>query len=242
MKKRLFVVSDVHGHYTGMKTALDKAGFDPNNEKHIFLSCGDLFDRGKENTNVYDFVCNLKQKILLKGNHEDILNCIFERGHLEQTDFLNETDITVKQLLGSDAIDFDGRLNSVKYAEKIKEIKSFIDGMADYYETADYVFTHGWLPITFDDRTAKVDLDWKSASKADWIEARLLEWQQLYSVGAGLKDKTIVCGHRPSYLGRMFDSFRDPDSSEIFYGDGLIAIDAYTVRSGRVNVFVIDVE
>ena len=242
MIKKLFVVSDVHGHYTEMKTALDKAGFDPNNEKHIFLSCGDLFDRGKENIDVYNFVCSLERKILLKGNHEDILECIFERGYLDQTDFINETDITIKQLLGADAIDSSDRLNSAKYFEKIKEIKKFINGMVDYYEAGDYVFTHGWLPITFDDRTPKVDLGWKGASKADWIEARLLEWQQLYSVGAVLKDKTIVCGHRPSYLGRMFDSLRDPDSSEIFYGDGLTAIDANTIRSGRVNVLVIDVK
>ena len=31
-KKKLFVVSDVHSFYTIMKDALDKAGFDPNNE------------------------------------------------------------------------------------------------------------------------------------------------------------------------------------------------------------------
>ena len=28
MKKKLFVLSDVHGHFTAMKKALDEAGFD----------------------------------------------------------------------------------------------------------------------------------------------------------------------------------------------------------------------
>ena len=48
----------------------------------------------------------------------------------------------------------------------------------------------------------------------------------------------MVVGHRPAELGRMFDPFREPDLSEPFYGKGMIAIDAYTVRSGRVNVLI----
>lgn len=240
MSKRLFVVSDIHGHYTEMIKALDEAGFDKNNENHIFLSCGDLFDRGKENDKVYEFVKGLRQKILIKGNHEDILYNILSCGYITDTDVENGTDITVAQLIGEDAQEKDGRLAVSKYQDKIRELRNFIENMADYYETDGYVFTHGWLPITFDDRTPKVDFAWRDASKADWTEARLLEWQQLYSVGAVLVDKTIVCGHRPAELGRMFDSFREPELREPFYGDGMIAIDAYTVRSRRVNVLVID--
>ena len=40
-------------------------------------------------------------------------------------------------------------------------------------------------------------------------------------------------------MGSMFDSFREFDFSEPFFGKGMIAIDAGTVRSGRVNVLVI---
>ena len=83
MKRKLFVLSDIHGHYSEMKKALDEAGFDPENGSHIFVSCGDLFDRGMENVAVYDFVRGLKHKILIRGNHEDmLLNCefVFEGG------------------------------------------------------------------------------------------------------------------------------------------------------------------
>lgn len=37
-----FVTSDIHGFYNELQTALNGAGFDPNNENHIFISCGDL--------------------------------------------------------------------------------------------------------------------------------------------------------------------------------------------------------
>ena len=46
--KKYFVVSDVHGFYDEMKKALDNAGFDIANPDHIFVSCGDLLDRGRQ--------------------------------------------------------------------------------------------------------------------------------------------------------------------------------------------------
>lgn len=45
----------------------------------------------------------------------------------------------------------------------------------------------------------------------------------------------IVCGD-------LFDHSRTFDDHSIFYGDGMIAIDGGTVRSGIVNVLVIEPE
>jgi len=44
--KKMFVVSDIHGHYTLLREALDRAGFDKDNEDHLLICCGDYFDRG----------------------------------------------------------------------------------------------------------------------------------------------------------------------------------------------------
>ena len=44
---KFFVVSDIHGFYDIFIDALDKAGFDKNNEEHYLICCGDYFDRGK---------------------------------------------------------------------------------------------------------------------------------------------------------------------------------------------------
>ena len=53
--KKLFVVSDIHGHYTELKAALDRAGFDRNDPAHLLICCGDYFDRGSENAQVLWF-------------------------------------------------------------------------------------------------------------------------------------------------------------------------------------------
>lgn len=238
MSKTLFVVSDIHGHYTEMMKALDRVGFDEKNEDHIFVSCGDLFDRGEENLRVYDFVRGLQRKILIRGNHEDMLSHTLKRGSITGTEVCNGTDITVTQMLGEDAVDANGCFDTTAHAAKIEEITAFIDSMVNYYETERYVFTHGWLPLSFEAHRVYISRSWRNASDSEWEEARLLEWQQTYSVGAVLDGKTIVCGHRPARLGYMFDSAREPDCSEPFYGEGIVAIDAGTVRSGRVNVLV----
>ncbi len=240
--KTLFIVSDIHGHYKEMKKALDEAGFCAEKESHVFVSAGDLFDRGTENGAVYDFVRCLKHKILIRGNHEDMLLETLERGYLTDSDRDNGQDLTISDLLGKGAVDEMGRFDKERHDAKIEELMVFIGGMSDYYETESHVFTHGWLPIVFDGRFPQVDPLWRSASASDWHWAHELEWQQLYGAGAILKNKTIVCGHRPARLGSMFDSFREFDCSEPFFGNGMIAIDAGTVRSGRVNVLVTEVD
>lgn len=242
-KNTIFAVSDVHGHYTALVRALAEAGFDAENENHVFLSVGDLFDRGEENRKVYEFVKSLPRKILLRGNHEDNLAAILEGGQLEYEDFRNGTAVTVKEFLGEDAIDEYDCIDLEKHAEKIAEIRAFLDSMGDYYEMRNYVFTHGWLPVDIDlkKRTATVREDWRDSSAEDWIDYHWLEWQQLYAVGAMLPGKIIVCGHRPARMGDSFDPMREPQCDDIFYGDGMIVLDAYTVRSGKVNVLKLEV-
>ena len=122
MKRKLFVVSDIHGHYSEMKKALDDAGFDSENESHIFVSCGDLFDRGTENLAVYDFVRGLKNKILIRGNHEDMLYKTLVGRKLLPNSNNNGTDITIRQLIGEDAIDGDYNIVYEPYKARINEI------------------------------------------------------------------------------------------------------------------------
>ena len=55
MRKKLFVVSDIHGHYSLLKNALDRAGFDRNDPSHLLVCCGDYFDRRTQNLQVLRF-------------------------------------------------------------------------------------------------------------------------------------------------------------------------------------------
>ena len=72
---RYYVVSDVHGFYTPLVTALKGAGFYGDTEPHKLLVLGDLFDRGSEAVKLQEFVLELMEQnavILIRGNHEDL--------------------------------------------------------------------------------------------------------------------------------------------------------------------------
>lgn len=72
---RYYVVSDVHGYYTQMKSALEKAGFFSDDTPHKLIMLGDIFDRGHEAKQVQQFVLEQMEQdrvILIRGNHEDL--------------------------------------------------------------------------------------------------------------------------------------------------------------------------
>ena len=243
--KKLFVVSDVHGHFKALNEALEKAGFDPENENHLFISCGDLFDRGTENRAVYDFVNGLERKILIRGNHEARLLEILENGQIRPHDIVNGTDITIAEFFGHDSIDEIGCLKLTGWINREKtdrDISHFIGQMLDYYETENYVFTHGWLPADYDVYRRWLLPDWRHANASEWTKARYREWFRYYCTEAMLPGKTIVCGHRASRFACKFDPTRSQDNTDIFFGNGVTAIDAHTAYSGRVNVLVLNEE
>lgn len=240
---KLFVVSDIHGYFTPFLEALESAGFDPRNEEHLLIFCGDLFDRGSENRKVLQFFERTANTILIKGNHEDLLLEIFRRCKLEFYDFTNGTDKTIEEFFGTRAIDTcDGSVDFSGGTRTMDRIEELISQMRPFYETRHYVFVHGWLPIRFGAAGPEVHPDWRNVSEGEWKDARFLEWQQAYAKGLTLPEKTIVCGHRPAAMGHLFDGSRFPDDETPFYGEGMIAIDACTFRSGKVNVLVLEDE
>ena len=72
--KKLFVVSDVHGYLSPLQTALASAGFDKNDPAHIFICCGDLFDKDNLSEEFLDFISGLQHKILILGDREESLS------------------------------------------------------------------------------------------------------------------------------------------------------------------------
>ena len=239
-KKKLFVVSDLHGHYALLKDILDQAGFDSDNKDHLFICCGDLFDRGTENRAVYDFVRKLKNKVLIKGNHDERLLEIIEQKRLTVYDIHNGIAPTLEEFFGQDSIGDYGDLLLPKHGKMASTIRKFISGMVDYYETENYVFVHGWLPTQSGVNPPILVEDWRNASAAEWKSSRFSEWTALYKTPAMLPGKTIICGHRPTRLAIKIDPSRSPADSSIFRGEGMIAIDAGTIRSGKMNLLVLE--
>ena len=232
-KKKLFVVSDIHGYYTLLKEALDKAGYDSKNQNHFLVCLGDYFDRGTENFEVLKYFERIENGVLLRGNHEDLLLKVFERGQLLPHNYINGTLKTLENFFGKyvvnpedDTIDFSGKTGTVN------RVCEFINNTVNYFETQNYVFVHGWLP----------EGDYKNAQNAQWDRARWVKWTNMYSGERPLENKNIVCGHMPTFFANQIDKDRSEDNADIFYGKGLIAIDAGTNDTKQVNVLVLEDE
>ena len=224
---KLFAVSDIHGYAELLKEALQNAGYDPANEEHLLICCGDLFDRGSENYEVLKFFERPYRKIMIKGNHEERLAEIIETGLLEDHDFINGTLSTVLEFFGKysvidprEPIDFSGRTGIV---ERLSEL---IGHMRNYYETEHYIFVHGWLP----NENGAVISDWRNASEEQWSAGRWTWWTNGHIMPGNCETKTIVCGHYPTF------------THGIRREDGFIAIDAGTDTSKKVNVLVVEDE
>ncbi len=235
-KKKLFVVSDIHGHYTLLKDALNKVGFDKDNPEHLLICCGDYFDRGRENLDVLKFFERLKHKVLLRGNHEDLLLKLLQTGKVLPHNYINGTMQTLTDFFGKysidpvdDTIDFSGKTRMVD------RVCDFIDETINYFATENYVFVHGWLP-----EKVKTTDELKKVSDSDWEQSRWIKWIEKYDGLRPLEDKELVCGHVPTFYANKFDKHRDKNDYEIFYGNGIIAIDAGTFDTKHVNVLVLE--
>ena len=126
-----------------------------------------------------------------------------------------------------DTIDFSGK---TRIADRLCE---FIEGTVDYYETQSHVFVHGWLPEKALTPGAR-----QRAGREAWEKARWVKWTERYTGRHPLPDKTLVVGHMPTFYARAHEDWEN--NCDIFYGNGLIALDAGTAETKRINVLVIE--
>lgn len=238
MKKKIFAVSDVHGHCELLVSALNVAGFEKDNEEHLLVCCGDYFDRGNENMQVLRFFERLPHCVLLRGNHEDLLLKVLMTGKVLPHNYINGTLQTLADFFGKYCLDpVTDELDLSGQSRTVDRVCDFINGTVNYFETENYVFVHGWLP-----ERAQTPEERAAASAEAWEKARWVRWTDRYDGTRPLPDKTLVCGHVPTFLAGRVDSTRSMDDSGIYYGNGLIAIDTGTFDTRRVNVLVIEDE
>lgn len=257
---RYFVFSDVHGYYSLLKNELDKKGFDVNNNNHMLISIGDNFDRGPENYQMYKFLLEmkkLKKIILVKGNHEDLFLKMLYRRKATYIDMTNGTYGTLieftKQYTKNDPEDqFYIYPDDVYLRFKEEGIIDFFYDMLDYYETDNYIFTHGFIPIDKD--SYKYKYDWRLSTPDDFASSRWLngiEMSMRYNIGE--KSKKIVVGHfhtsygnvRKLYPNKTYEEyykleFKDLNNFDIYEDDNIYAIDGCTHFSKRINILVVD--
>ena len=96
---KYFVSSDIHGFYDEWMLALKENGFDLLNPNHKIIVCGDLFDRGRQPKQIIDFILSNKEKfVLIKGNHEDLMEEMILRNESTIYDLNNGTSGTIVDL------------------------------------------------------------------------------------------------------------------------------------------------
>jgi serine/threonine protein phosphatase 1 len=240
MSKVLFVVSDIHSYYTPLKKALDEKGFDPNNENHWLIVCGDAFDRGDESEEVLHFLMQLERKILIKGNHDILLEQLCHREAPYNHDYFNGTLQTLEDL---------GERDNGYSFEKCCEvcwnkIAAYRDLLVNYFETKNYIFVHSWIPI--DDNWTD-DPNWRKATDDRWEKAMWVNPFDMSMAGLNQTGKTIIFGHwhcsaGHKMLGHCNDEFNGYPIWEPCYMGDAIGIDRCTAHTGEVNVLVLEDE
>ena len=224
--KKYFVCSDIHSFYTDWMNSLLDAGFELSNEDHILIILGDIFDRGEEPVNVYNFIKSLpkERRILIRGNHEDLLLEAVEREEFFTYDTHNGTEDTIYYLAGLDRFDYwyvdcpnfgeymEWQQRKLKDLDKllfhndtIREIVDWInsDEWLDYYETKHYLFVHSFFPLRKVEGFLTYNKNWRKDSTKEEIEES--RWGCPYKLYKQFwkeekrhhhcKGKKLVCGH-----------------------------------------------
>ena len=264
MKKKIFAVSDIHGDFNALISGLEEAGYDENNENHLLISVGDAFDRGEESLAVYEYLKRLSDKgkaIILKGNHTNFLvdyltgkdikpfNYYNNGTKTTLADFLHRTDPFESWCMIDQNIkeptygDFARWISNARLEimHEYPELLKWLKERPYYYETKHYIFTHGGI-----DTLAS---DWHSPyceryNFTDW-EALIWDDGSFFGKSINNTDKTVVIGHfGTNHLRKMYDTGRDDAKWSILKRDDgrVIAIDATTIISHKVNVLVIEDE
>lgn len=239
---RYFIVSDIHGFYKELIKELKKNKFNKN--KDTLISLGDNFDRGKFNWDVYKFLLNLPHVILIRGNHEDLLQEAIDTLNIQPRDYRNGTVDTIKEIAKHYIKD---PMGIIEYAFSLKNT-SFYSWLSneklwkDSFTLGNIILTHSTLPL----------------NNESWKDAR---WGVPYLWYDKNKDKinnTVICGHfATEYFKEYFEAkkenkldtftFKSLNNetkntwfSNPFKYEKIIGIDACTALTHKLNVLIID--
>lgn len=260
---KYYVVSDIHGYYTYLKKALEDVGFFSESGECKLVVCGDLLDRGSEARELIEFMMQLLKEdklIYILGNHEDLLvQCLQEiaRGGVHEIScgmshhYYNRTWDTLLQI--SEMTENEAYKNPNELVRRVLNsqfYRKLLPAGVDYYETPSYIFTHGWIPCFTKGFRPYVSYtynsNWRKADIMDWQKARWHNGIELACKHQVIEpEKTIVCGHWHASYGHSQINHscsewgKDADFSP-FSSKGILAIDAATSNSLKVNCVVIE--
>ena len=247
---KYYIAADIHGFYTEFHKALDEAGYFTDPGPHKLIILGDLFDRGQEAVEMQHFIRSLLEQdavILVRGNHEDLYEemITIDKGLPYRHHRSNGTYDTALQLTGFDpGLAIIRNFDFAEAAQNTPYFRQIIPAMVDWYETEHYVFVHGWIPcIQKRDGSFSHRSEWREATPEEWRWARWINGMD--AAQACGEEKTILCGHwhcsygHARYENKGSEFGPDADFSP-YYGRGVIALDACTALSRKINILTLE--
>jgi serine/threonine protein phosphatase 1 len=259
---KYFVVSDIHAHYDELIQALKDAGWFEYKGKKKLIICGDMMDRGPTAKQLQEFILELMDQdlvILVKGNHETLMMNMLDDICRDPKDIVsdwshhwsNGTLNSALQLVDMTYEEY--KIAPMAFASKLAAspfITKIIPACVNYYETANYIFVHGWIPHqverTYRMRFYRYMPNWRHASALEWENARWPNGMELACREGIIEDgKTIVCGHWHCSWGHTYIHRESPEwgpkaNFTPFHDKGIIAIDTCTAYTKKVNCLVLE--
>ena len=146
-KQRTLVVGDCHGNVRGLIQALERSGFDYENDR--LISLGDIVDGFLDSYECVEELLKIKNLVAIKGNHDDVFLEYLETGihpfhwlHGGDTTLRSyarnaDRDIKVIPKMGAYVTDF------TKYDLPTSHVKFFTDQLPYFIDEVGNVFVHG---------------------------------------------------------------------------------------------------
>ena len=265
---KYFCVTDVHSFFNEMIDALHSNGFDESNPNHTLIICGDIFDRGTQSRQMFDYLSHLERFIFVRGNHEDLLQeCINDLSTenfstLQYYHFQNRTINTLADLIGMTIYDLVFPEVVTMACHEGRKVLDWIDKKSiNYFEVGDFIFVHGWIPI-IEIRQNKMsglatdcyfNPNWREATNDEWARARWLNGMEMWYNNFVEKGKTIVCGHWHTSFGNGTIAQGGPEfprkGEEVnkdlfrpFIRKNIIALDGCIPLTKMVNCLVVEID
>ncbi len=225
---RIFLTSDIHGHYPMFETLLDKIKL---TKKDLLIILGDSCDRGSQTYELYKKYNDLEKEGYnikhLRGNHEDMLIKAMESGDNEHW-YRNGGEKTQKSFYNNseskDTLTFEEWLER----EGIKSVKWFVD----------------WLdriPIMISGKKSLfVHAAFDTTKGEDEQEHRFLIWDRNDFWTNNKTGKAIYFGHTPSKDGKIKHYVNDVHCIDTgSYKNGIIA--CVELKTGK-EIYIKDKE
>ena len=226
--ERIFLTSDIHGHYSMFEKLLDKIKL---TKKDLLIILGDSCDRGPKTYELYKKYNDLEKEGYnikhLRGNHEDMLIKAMESGDNDHW-YRNGGEKTQKSFYNNsenrDKLTFEEWLER----EGIKSVKWFVD----------------WLdriPIMISGKkNLFVHAAFDTTKSEDEQEHRFLIWDRNDFWTNNKTGKAIYFGHTPSKDGKIRHYVNDVHCIDTgSYKNGIIA--CVELKTGK-EIYIKDKE